>query len=79
MESKANWANEISRGGAQGNWAPRNTFSIRERGSSELLTLLNLAVARFCLLVGFKADKPGIRLAYLQWCLFSLFMPLKLV
>ena len=40
IESKANWADEISREGTQGNWAPRNAFSVKECGVVvELLTL----------------------------------------
>jgi hypothetical protein len=47
VESKANWADEISREGTQGNWAPCNAFSIKECGVVvELLTLPNLAVVR---------------------------------
>ena len=29
VESKADWANEISREGAQGSWAPCNAFSVK--------------------------------------------------
>jgi hypothetical protein len=47
IESKANWADEISRVGAQGNWAPRNAFSVKECGVVvELLTLPSLAVIK---------------------------------
>ena len=47
IESKANWADEISREGTQGNWAPRNAFSVKECGVVvELLTLPSLAVIR---------------------------------
>ena len=45
VESKANWADEISRVGAQGNWASNNAFSVNECGVAiELLTLPSLAV-----------------------------------
>ena len=45
IESAANWADEISRVGTQGNWAPSNAFSGIERGVVvELLTLLSFAV-----------------------------------
>ena len=47
VESKANWADEISREAAQGNWARCNAFSVEECGVVvELLTLPNLAVVR---------------------------------
>ena len=47
IESKANWADEISRVGAHGNWAPRNALSVEECGVVvELLTLPSLAVIR---------------------------------
>jgi len=47
IESAANWADEISREGAQGNWAPRHAFSVGEcRAVVELLTLPCLAVVR---------------------------------
>jgi hypothetical protein len=47
IESKANWADEISREGAQGNWVPCNAFSVEECGVVvELLTLPSLAVIR---------------------------------
>ena len=47
IESAANWADEISRDGAQGNWAPRNAFSVGECGVAvELLTLPCLAVIK---------------------------------
>jgi len=47
VESAANWADEISREGAQGNWAPRNAFSVEECGVVvELLSLPSLAVIR---------------------------------
>ena len=47
VESKANRADEISRGGAQGTWAPRNAFLVEECGVVvELLTLPCLAVVR---------------------------------
>ena len=40
VESKPNWADEISREGAQGTWAPRNAFLVGECGVVvELLTL----------------------------------------
>ena len=39
IESKANWADEISRKGTQSNWAPHNAFSVKECGVVvELLT-----------------------------------------
>ena len=47
IESKANWADEISREGTQGNWAPHNAFSVKECGVVvELLALPTLAVIR---------------------------------
>ena len=47
IESGANWSDEISREGAQGNWAPCNAFSVKECGVAvELLTLPSLAVVR---------------------------------
>jgi len=47
IESGANWSDEISREGAQGNWAPCNAFSVKECGVAvELLTLPCLAVVR---------------------------------
>ena len=47
IESKANWADEISREGTQGNWAPHNAFSVKECGVVvELLTLPTLAVIK---------------------------------
>ena len=47
FESKANWADEISRVGAQGNWASNNAFSVSECGVAvELLTLPSLAVVK---------------------------------
>ena len=47
VESKANWADEISRVGAQGNWASHNAFSVSECGVAvELLTLPSLAIVR---------------------------------
>ncbi len=47
LNPKANWADEISREGTQGNWAPRNAFSVKECGVVvELLTLPSLAVIR---------------------------------
>ena len=45
VEAEANWADEISREGAQGTWAPRNAFLVGECGVVvELLTLPCLAV-----------------------------------
>ena len=45
IESAAEWADEISRKGTQGNWAPNNAFSVQECGvAAELLTLPSLAV-----------------------------------
>ena len=45
IESKANWADEISREGARGTWAPRNAFSVGECGVVvELLTLPCIAI-----------------------------------
>ena len=39
IESAANWADEISRKGTQGNWAPIDAFSVEECGvAAELLT-----------------------------------------
>ena len=32
IESTANWVDEISREGTQGNWAPRNAFSVENVG-----------------------------------------------
>ena len=47
VESKANWADEISREGTQGNWATSNAFSVEECGVVvEPLTLPPLAVVR---------------------------------
>ena len=47
VESKANWADEISRKGTQGNWAPANAFSVDKCGiAAELLTLPSLAVIK---------------------------------
>ena len=47
IDSGANWSDEISREGAQGNWAPCNAFSVKECGVAvELLTLPCLAVVR---------------------------------
>ena len=47
VESKANWSDEISRKGAQGNWAIRNAFAVGEcEVVVELLTLPCLAVVR---------------------------------
>ena len=47
IQSEANWSDEISREGAQGNWAPHNAFSVGECGVAvELLTLPSLAVVR---------------------------------
>ena len=47
IESAANWADEISRRGTQGNWASNNAFSVEECGvAAELLTLPSLAVIR---------------------------------
>ena len=45
IESKANWADEVSRAGTQGTWAPRNAFPVKECGVlAELLTLPCIAV-----------------------------------
>ena len=33
VESAANWADELSRKGTQGNWVPSNAFSGEERGA----------------------------------------------
>ena len=45
IESKANWADEVSRVGTQGTWAPRNAFPVEECGVlAELLTLPCIAV-----------------------------------
>ena len=45
VESAANWSDEISREGAQGNWAPNNAFSVGECGVIvELLSLPSLAI-----------------------------------
>ena len=45
IESKANWADEVSREGTRGTWAPRNAFSVKECGVvAELLTLPCIAV-----------------------------------
>ena len=47
VESEANWADEISRKGTQGNWAPDNAFSVDKCGiAAELLALPSLAVIR---------------------------------
>ena len=47
IESAANWADEISRVGTQGNWAPKNAFSVEKCGVVvELLTLPSLAVVK---------------------------------
>ena len=47
VESEANWADEMSRKGTQGNWAPDNAFSVDKCGiAAELLTLPSLAVIR---------------------------------
>ena len=47
VESKANWADEISREGTNGDWAPSNAFSVGKCGVVvELLTLPSLAVIR---------------------------------
>ncbi len=47
VEPAANWADEISREGTQGNWAPKNAFSVEKCGVVlELLTLPSLAVVR---------------------------------
>ena len=45
IESKANWADEVSRVGTQGTWAPRNAFPVKECGVlAKLLTLPCIAV-----------------------------------
>ena len=45
VESAANWPDEISREGTQGNWAPSNAFSVGECGVIvELLSLPSLAI-----------------------------------
>ena len=45
IESKANWADEVSRVGTQGTWAPHNAFPVEECGVlAELLTLPCIAV-----------------------------------
>ena len=45
VESKANWSDEISRKGAQGNWAARNAFAVGEcEVLVELLSLPCLAI-----------------------------------
>ena len=45
VESKADWADEISREGTQGSWAPCNAFSVEGCGVVvELLKLPSLAV-----------------------------------
>ena len=47
IESGANWADDISRYGARGSWAPRNAFSVASCSVVvELLTLPCLAVIR---------------------------------
>ena len=47
VELTASWADEISRVGAQGNWASLNTFSMSECGVAvKLLTLPSLAIVR---------------------------------
>ena len=47
VESKANWADEISRVGAQGNWASHNAFPVSECGVAvELLTLPSIAIVK---------------------------------
>ncbi len=47
IESAANWADEISREGTQGSWAPGNAFSVEECGVVvELLTLPAFAVIK---------------------------------
>jgi hypothetical protein len=47
VESAANWADEISRKGTQGSWAPDNCFSVTKCGiAAELLTLPSLAVIK---------------------------------
>ena len=48
IESAANWADEISREGTQGNWAPSNAFSVEECGVVvELPTLPTFAIIKF--------------------------------
>ena len=32
IESKANWADEVSREGTRGTWAPRNAFPVKKCG-----------------------------------------------
>ena len=45
IESEANWADEASRAGTQGTWAPRNAFPVKECGVlAELLSLPCIAV-----------------------------------
>ena len=47
IESAANWADEISREGTRGNWAPKNAFSVEKcEVVVELLTLPSLAVVK---------------------------------
>ena len=47
IQSAANRADEISREGTRGKWAPRNAFSVEKCGVVvELLTLPSLAVVR---------------------------------
>ena len=47
VESEANWADEISRVGTQGNWAPRNAFVVDRCGvATELLTLPSRAIVK---------------------------------
>ena len=47
IESKSNWADEISREGARGTWAPHNAFSVGECGVIvELLTLPCVAIIK---------------------------------
>ena len=47
VEAEANRADEISKEGAQGTWAPRNAFLVKECGVVvEQLTLPCLAVVR---------------------------------
>ena len=48
IESKANWADEISREGVHGDWAHANSFSVKEcEVVVELLTLLSIAMVNF--------------------------------
>jgi len=47
VESKANWADEISRVGTQGNWALHHDFSVSECGVAvELLTLPSIVIVK---------------------------------